>query len=140
MRSCCIVIVRGQTTEANEYMLRRANEIVQAAAQMHGCTCETRAMGSAAALVCTWPLSERVEGVCRDGLGLRVVRVGALSGGSEDFAYMAERVQQQGGQAAYIGLLSACPAANHNSRFDFDEQALANGAAMFTAVTASLLA
>ena len=55
-------------------------------------------------------------------------------------AYMAERVQQQGGQAAYIGLLSACPAANHNSRFDFDEQALANGAAMFTAVTASLLA
>lgn len=132
--------VRGQTTEANEYMLRRANEIVQAAAQMHGCTCETRAMGSAAALVCTWPLSERVEGVCRDGLGLRVVRVGALSGGSEDFAYMAERVQQQGGQAAYIGLLSACPAANHNSRFDFDEQALANGAAMFTAVTATLLA
>ena len=132
--------VRGQTTEANEYMLRRANEIVQAAAQMHGCTCETRAMGSAAALVCTWPLSERVEGVCRDGLGLRVVRVGALSGGSEDFAYMAERVQQQGGQAAYIGLFSACPAANHNSRFDFDEQALANGAAMFTAVTASLLA
>lgn len=132
--------VRGQTTEANEYMLRRANEIVQAAAQMHGCTCETRAMGSAAALVCTWLLSERVEGVCRDGLGLRVVRVGALSGGSEDFAYMAERVQQQGGQAAYIGLLSACPAANHNSRFDFDEQALANGAAMFTAVTASLLA
>lgn len=132
--------VRGQTTEANEYMLRRANEIVQAAAQMHGCTCETRAMGSAAALVCTWPLSERVEGVCRDGLGLRVVRVGALSGGSEDFAYMAERVQQQGGQAAYIGLLSACPAANHNSRFDFDEQALTNGAAMFTAVTASLLA
>ena len=97
-------------------------------------------MGSADALVCTWPLSERVEGVCRDGLGLRVVRVGALSGGSEDFAYMAERVQQQGGQAAYIGLLSVCPAANHNSRFDFDEQALANGAAMFTAVTASLLA
>ena len=53
---------------------------------------------------------------------------------------MAQRVQQQSGQAAYVGLLCACPAANHNDHFDFDEQALANGAAMFTAVTASLLA
>ena len=53
---------------------------------------------------------------------------------------MAQRVQQRGGQAAYVGLLTACPAANHNDHFDFDEQALANGAAMFTAVTASLLA
>ena len=39
-----------------------------------------------------------------------------------------------------VGLLCACPAANHNDHVDFDEQALANGAAMFTAVTASLLA
>ena len=132
--------VRGQTTEANEYMFTRAKQIVHAAAEMQGCTVETRAMGSAASLKCDWTLSERVERVCKDELGLRVARVGSLGGGSEDFAYMSERVQQQGGLAAYVGLLSACPAVNHNDRFDFDEQTLANGAAMFAAVACSLLA
>ena len=132
--------VRGQTTEANEYMLRRAQQIVKSAAEMQDCTVETQAMGHAAALTCDWTLSERVERVCKETLGLRVMRVGSLGGGSEDFSCMAQRVQQQSGQAAYVGLLCACPAANHNDHFDFDEQALANGAAMFTAVTASLLA
>mgnify|MGYP002518419160 CR=1 FL=1 len=78
--------------------------------------------------------------ICKEELGLRVTQVNALGGGSEDFSCMSQRVQQRGGQAAYVGLLCACPAANHNDHFDFDEQALANGAAMFTAVTASLLA
>ena len=90
-------------------------------------------MGHAAALTCDWTLSERVERVCKETLGLRVMRVGSLGGGSEDFSCIAQRVQQQSGQAAYVGLLCACPAANHNDHFDFDEQALANGAAMFTA-------
>lgn len=132
--------VRGETTEANEYMLNRAQKIVKAAAEMQDCTVQTRAMGHAAALTCDWPLSARVERVCKEELGLCVTRVGSLGGGSEDFSCMAQRVQQQGGQAAYVGLLTACPAANHNDHFDFDEQALANGAAMFAAVTASLLA
>ena len=132
--------VRGQTTEANEYMLRRAQQIVKSAAEMQDCTVETQAMGHAAALTCDWTLSERVERVCKETLGLRVMRVGSLGGGSEDFSCMAQRVQQQSGQAAYVGLLCACPAANHNDHFDFDEQELANGAAMFTAVTASMLA
>lgn len=132
--------VRGQTTEANEYMLRRAQQIAKSAAEMQDCTVETQAMGHAAALTCDWTLSERVERVCKETLGLRVMRVGSLGGGSEDFSCMAQRVQQQSGQAAYVGLLCTCPAANHNEHFDFDEQALANGAAMFTTVTASLLA
>lgn len=132
--------VRGQTTEANEYLLRRAQQIVKSAAEMQDCTVETQAMGHAAALTCDWTLSERVERVCKETLGLRVMRVGSLGSGSEDFSCMAQRVQQQSGQAAYVGLLCSCPAANHNDHFDFDEQALANGAAMITAVTASLLA
>lgn len=132
--------VRGETTEANEYMLSRAQKIVKAAAEMQDCAVQTQAMGHAAALTCDWPLSARVERVCKEELGLRVTRVSSLGGGSEDFSCMAQRVQQQGGQAAYVGLLTACPAANHNDHFDFDEQALANGAAMFAAVTASLLA
>ena len=81
-----------------------------------------------------------VTAIRTDTPDIKTFRVNALGGGSEDVSCMSQRVQQQGGQAAYVGLLCACPAANHNDHFDFDEQALANGAAMFTAVTASLLA
>ena len=89
---------------------------------------------------CATPTDKLLACICKEELGLRVTHVNALGGGSEDFSCMSQRVQQRGGQAAYVGLLCACPAANHNDHFDFDEQALANGAAMFTAVTASLLA
>ena len=125
---------------AGTVKLSPVQEVVKAAAEMQDCTVQTRAMGHAAALTCDWPLSARIERICKDELGLRVTRVGSLGGGSEDFSCMAQRVQQQGGQAAYVGLLTACPAANHNDHFDFDEQALANGVAMFAAVTTSLLA
>ncbi len=132
--------VRGQTTEANDYLLDRARQIILAAAEMHGCTAELSRAGSADALSCDWPLTERVERICKEELGLRVARFDALDGGSEDFSYMARHVQRQGGLATYISLLSACPASNHNDRFDFDEQSLANGAAVFAAVTCALLA
>ncbi len=131
--------VRGQTTEANDYMYSRALTILKSAAEMYDCALETRTMGSSSSMDCTWQLSERVEKVCAEELGQRVIRIGALGGGSEDFAYMAQRVQNQGGEASYVGLMCACPAKNHNSSFDFAEQALPNGAAMFTAVTCSLL-
>ena len=42
--------VRGQTTEANDYMLRRAQQIVKAAAEMQDCTVELQPMGHADAL------------------------------------------------------------------------------------------
>lgn len=48
--------MRGQTTEANDYMLRRAQQIVKAAAEMQDCTVEFQPMGHADALRCDWPL------------------------------------------------------------------------------------
>ena len=138
-RASLEIEVRGQTTEANDYMYSRALTILKSAAEMYDCSLETRTMGSSASMDCTWHLSEKVEKVCTEELGQRVIRIGALGGGSEDFAYMAQRVQNQGGEASYVGLMCACPAKNHNSSFDFAEQTLPNGAAMFTAVTCSLL-
>ena len=72
-------------------------------------------------------------------MGLPVIRLNSVGGGSEDYAYMAQRVQSHGGKATFAALLCACPAKNHNGGFDFAEQTLPYGAAMFAAVTRSLL-
>ncbi len=131
--------VRGQTSEANDYMDAYARRIVASAAAMHACACQVRAMGSAAALRCDWPLSKRVLDVCTEKLGMKALALPTLSGGSEDFSYMAERVRQQGGQATYFVILASCPAANHNDRFDFDEEALVNGVRAFCGTVLELM-
>ncbi len=45
-------------------------------------------------------------------------------GGSEDVAFMIERVQNKGGQATYIIIGSNLSTPHHSERFDFDEKAL----------------
>ncbi len=133
------VEVRGQTSEANDYMEQYALRIAESAAHMHECGCEVARMGSAAALECTWALSKRVLDVCGGGLGMKTLQVPAFGGGSEDFAYMSERVQKRGGEATYFGLLTDCPAPNHNDRFDFDENVLVNGVEAFTGTVWDLI-
>lgn len=123
--------VRGEISEANNYMEAYARRIIKGAAEMHDCGYEITPMGGAAALVCDWPLSERVRDVCAGKLGMRVITLPSIGGGSEDFAYMSERVQQQGGKATYFGILTSCPATNHSDRFDFDEGALVDGVRAF---------
>jgi aminobenzoyl-glutamate utilization protein A len=50
-----------------------------------------------------------------------------------------ERVQQRGGQAAYLMLGTALAAGHHDSFFDLDEEALVPGIALLTGVIADLL-
>ena len=133
------VEVRGQTTDANEYVEAYAIRVAEGAAKMQDCEVSIKRMGSAAAFTCDWALSERVYNICKDALGIPAALLPGIGGGSEDFAYMAERVQKHGGQACYFGILVPCPASNHSDRFDFNEDALTAGAETFTAVTLDLL-
>ena len=60
-------------------------------------------------------------------------------GGSEDYYYMSQRVQSHGGQSCYFLNLSPCTAPLHNDRFDFHEDALANGVKAFCGIVLDLL-
>ena len=60
-------------------------------------------------------------------------------GASEDFSYFMERVQERGGQAAYMMIGAQLAAGHHDSRFNFDEKALVYAAKMIAASGASLL-
>jgi len=133
--------VRGATTELNRYMCEKAEAILEHTARMYGCTCQIRLMGAADSLTSDEALAERLRDLCRDKLELRTS--GALmipSFGSEDFSYMMNRVQEQGGQATFFRGMTDCAGPAHNRRYDFGEEVLANSVKVFCAAAADLLA
>ena len=135
--------VRGKTTEGNIFMEEWAERILKAAAEMHGCTYEVKKMGSAFLLESDGEFMEFIRDVCEKDLGtIRVhPQLRREANGSEDFSYMMKRVQDQGGQASMLRILTETSAVGHNKRFDFnDEEALPNGVKALSAVTAKLLA
>ena len=109
---------------------------------MHDCTYEVKKMGEAFLMESDLPLMERIAKVCRENL--KTVRIHPQlrreSTGSEDFSYMMKRVQDQGGQASMLRILTDTAAVAHNSRFDFnDRDALPKAVKVLSAVVCDLL-
>ena len=130
--------VRGETTRINEYMERYAVSVLEGAAKMHGCRVEVATAGKAAALECSPGLTQRLRTLCRETLHLNTGEPGSL-GGSEDFAYMAKRVTDRGGEACFAGISVPCRGALHRPEFDFDERALLIGAQYYAGAAKELL-
>ena len=88
-------------------MKNYAVNIIESAAKMHGCTCEMKLMGAANSLTSSEALMERVKRVCEEDLHLPVAKeMSSKNGGSEDVSYMMNRVQEQGGQATFMRVLT----------------------------------
>lgn len=130
--------VRGNTNESNQYMQRYAERIVEHAALMHGCEAEITLMGAAMCNKNSSELTERVRKVCRE-LALPWTDLAGASSGSEDYSFMSQHVQKNGGQSCYFNNIVPCSGSFHNSCFDFDERALVNGVKAFCGITADLL-
>ena len=132
------VEVRGATSEANDYMERRAIAVATAAAQMYDCAVETVYMGGAPSRVCSGGLSDRVLRVAQQR-GYKAVALDSMDGGSEDFSFMARRVIERGGEATFFSLLTPCAAINHNDRFDFSEEILSVGVDVFVSTVLDIM-
>lgn len=132
--------VRGETTEINQFMEEYAVNVLESAAKMHGCTCEMKLMGSAYSLTSDQALMDRIRRVCEEHLKLPVSETtSSRNGGSEDISYMMRRVQEQGGQATFMRLLTPEAGPAHNRRFDFREDALVNGVKIFCGTVYDIL-
>ena len=132
--------VRGETTEINEYMKNYAVNIIESAAKMHGCTCEMKLMGAANSLASSEALMERVKRVCEEDLHLPVAKeMSSKNGGSEDVSYMMNRVQEQGGQATFMRILTHEAGPGHSRIFDIDEQVLPNAVKIFCGVVYDIM-
>ena len=132
------VEVRGATSEANDYMEKKAIAIAKGAAEMYGCEVEIRPMGGAPAMENSWSLAERVQCIAREQ-GYTATALKSMDGGSEDFSYMARRVIERGGEATFFSLLTPCAAVNHNNRFDFDEAILPIGVEIFVSTVLDIM-
>jgi aminobenzoyl-glutamate utilization protein A len=138
-RAHLAIETRGASTDLNEYVFAYTLRVLEAAAAMHDCRLELRAMGSAQSADSDPALAERVAEVARE-LGGFTFREPEPSGGSEDFTYMMARVQENGGQATNIGLGADLGGwGHHTPEFDIDERALRTAVELLSAVTWELL-
>lgn len=133
--------IRGATTEINEYMCESAERVLVASAQMYDCTVEMKLMGATESFSCDLDFSEQISGVCSEELGLvpyseKVYKAG---GGSEDVAYMVNRVQKQGGKATFMRLFTKMAGPGHNRRYDFDEDVLPTAVKIYAGNVYNLL-
>ena len=128
--------VRGATAEVNEYVEQYARRIAENAAAMHGCTCRVIRAGAAEVLRSDPAMIRLCQQVGRERLGFQVAELPA--GASEDYACMVNRVRGRGGRGLYFKTLSPCSGPLHSRTFDFREDDLANGTAMFCALAYSL--
>ncbi|MBQ3530235.1 MAG: amidohydrolase [Oscillospiraceae bacterium] len=130
---------RGANTELNTYVENYALRILENAAAMHGCTVEYKLMGAAESLTSDVSLAQRLRKVW-EAAGFTLTEEDMMTaGGSEDFSYMMNAVQQQGGQATFFRTLTKLSAGAHNRRFDFDEVFLQNGVKLFCTAVYDLL-
>lgn len=119
--------VRGETTELMEYTRERARQVIHSAAEMHDCTVELQRGGEAPSATSDEAVVEHVAAVA-DGLDEvdSLQRRGEL-GASEDATYLMRRVQEHGGDAAFVGIGTDHPGGHHTETFDVDERSLTIG-------------
>jgi len=130
---------RGTTSEINEYIYQKAVRILEAAAEMYDVRVVLSLMGGAASGGNNPILVERLQQVAeKSNLFENILPEGNI-GGSEDCTYFMERVQQNGGQTAYLMVGASLAAGHHDSRFDFDEDCLVSATALLGEAAVELL-
>lgn len=119
--------VRGQTEEINDYVYRRALQILRSSADMYEVDCDIEIMGESFSARSD---EELVDLVCKaassSGLFNSVGKYLWIKW-SDDAAGMMKKVQGRGGRSTYMILGSDLQAGHHNAYFDFDESVLSKG-------------
>lgn len=123
---------RGLTTEINEFMVKEAKRMLQAAADMYDVKLSVTLAGAAPATKDDPELAHELAELVKAKCGYDAVFEFADMGGSEDCGYFMERVQNNGGRALYLMYGTPIAAGHHNDHFDFDEEALPRAAATVT--------
>ncbi|WP_182186079.1 amidohydrolase [Pectinatus frisingensis] len=130
---------RGGSSNINKYMETEAQRILKAAAQMYDVKIQIEKVGGAAGANNTPELAKYIHSQAEE-LGIFNNIVDDCDfGASEDFSYFMERVQENGGQAAYVMVGADLAAGHHDSHFDFDEKALGYSVKALTCTAAGLL-
>ena len=131
---------RGVTTEINEYMARRAHEIIAGAAQMHDLGYEIKPAAVSFGGVSSPELVSLAEAVARQLPSVSEVLQSSSIGGSEDYTVFMRQVQERGGQALFLLFGTPTYGGHHNSKFDVDERVIKNAAEFYVAMHREIVA
>ena len=115
---------RGATSNINQYMSKEAARVIQTAADMYDVDVKITEMGGAAGGNNSVELADKIASTAKRLNIFNDIVPECDFGASEDFSYFMEKVQQNGGQAAYMMVGADLAAGHHDSYFDFDEKAL----------------
>jgi aminobenzoyl-glutamate utilization protein A len=107
---------------------------------MHGVEVEVRVVGETIGGRSDPELVARLEAVARALPATGRIHASHPLGGGEDATFFMRRVQERGGRALYFLLGGGSPSGHHSSTFDFDERALAHGAALMAGLVLDALA
>ena len=125
---------RGVTNEINDYMVRKAHEVLEGAAKMYDLDLEIRPAASTGSATNSPELIELGTRVAKTLPSVSEIVPACSTNGSEDICLMIERVRQSGGQAMEVLLGTPIGGGHHSVNFDVDEQVIRNGAEFFAAV------
>ena len=140
-RAVMQIEVRGETTQINSFVAQSAENICRGAAAMYGCSVTMEKMGEAEGQYSDKALLERIADVVRRDLPhLRVSSIeNSQNWGSEDISVMMNRVQQHGGLATYMRVMTPMAGAQHTVKFDLDERVLSRSVQVFCAAAMDAL-
>lgn len=117
---------RGETEEINRYMYERAVNVINASAMMYGVTAEITECGYAAGYKTDIDYVNFITPIA-ESLNLFEILPYGISGGSEDYTTLMNRVQSHGGKSTFFRLGTEFYGLAHNPTFDFNEKALKLG-------------
>lgn len=115
-KALMVIETRGESNKLSSYMRNKAENILKSAASMYDCNVSIKDMGSAITGESDSDFAAEV-GKIADKIGdFSFVSSQNHSGGSEDFTYMMEAVQKNGGKATNIGIGADINGISSNSK------------------------
>ena len=131
---------RGETNEMENRLYNRVIACVKGACEAYECTYDVDVVGHTTTAPSDTGLAECIGEAAKQVPGLKNIKLShACTGSTDDFNYLIQKVQEHGGKACYMGLLTKQAAGNHNNWFDFDEVCLKKGVQVFLANICYLL-
>lgn len=131
---------RGETSDINGFMMAEVRRMVQGAARMHGCTARLLCQSYCPGASSHPDLAALVGRVAREMGGFDRILPQAEFWASEDCCWFMNKVEEEGGQAAYLQLGADRPSGHHTSRFTFDESVLPRGVELLARLALASLA
>ena len=125
---------RGNSNKTNDYMVKRAFEIIEGAAKMHDLQYEIKPAAASFGGENSPDMIAMAERVAKGVPSVSKIVPHCDFSGSEDVTVFMDRVQKRGGQALFTIFGTPVHGGHHNPKFDIDEKVIQTAAEFFLAM------